>query len=85
MEYRYFLNEFLTERDLYRCPKNDQDFVDNITAVEYFDPDLNNWTKDEDKVMSVRNEVFTGWFSDSHDEISETKALQIIDEFKKRK
>jgi hypothetical protein len=80
MEYRYFVNEFLTQRDLYRCPKNGRDFLENSNtlAVEYFDPEKNIWTKDQDKIRGVINEMFSGWFDEENDEISEAKALQIL-------
>lgn len=78
MNYRYFLREFGDYySEIYRIPNNGKNIINNIPLLEKYIP-IGKWSNDSKDIRGLIEDLSTGYFSEITDEISETKALEII-------
>jgi hypothetical protein len=75
--YRYFLRKFANYySEVYRIPDNGKCIVHNIPHLEkYISPD--KWSNDSKDIKGLLEDLSTGYFSETSDEIHEMIAIAI--------
>lgn len=78
MNYRYFLRKFGDYySEIYRIPNNGNGIMDNIPALEKYIP-KGKWSNDSKDIKGLIEDISTGYFSETEDETTETKAFAVI-------
>ncbi len=78
MNYRFFLRkfgDFYTE--VYRIPDNGKSIMNNIPCLEKYLL-KGNWSNNSSDIRGLVEDISTGYFCETTDEISEAETLSII-------